>query len=228
MPIELVSQEQFVVNSVVKLVADQAEKGRSRGPSNSAIGNGVDELVRHNLRRLSQERRGFRQGEDLLAAAIEKSRLQLKQALDLQQLVFNMNSYFEDTKNSLKVSASELFELSRKLVESKNKRRIAEKFMAKTPDNRHTYEVSELGLLDSVEGLLATPTSDVKSLNIEEVRRIYPIQGEWFPFEVSVGDLLFVIDDDGVIFTSTENFPQAMMEKARNILDQIAEVFYSY
>jgi hypothetical protein len=227
MSFDHVPQEQFVVNSLVKLVADLAEKGRARDTYNSAVGNGVDELVRQNLRQLSQDGRGFRRGEELLSAAIEKSRGQIKRGLDEKRLLLDLSQYLNHAKVSLINPAIELFDLNRKLVESKSRKRVADKFKAKTHDDRHTYEVSELGLLGSVEGLLATPTSDVKSLNIERVRENYSTQGEWFPFEVIAGDLLFVIDDDGVIFVSTENFPRDMMEGAMAILHQIAEILYA-
>jgi hypothetical protein len=227
MPLDHVPQEQFILNSVVRLVADLAEKGRLRVPYNSAVGSGVDEVVRHNLRQMSQERLGFRRWEELLDAAVERSEGQLRRGLSENQLSFDLSPYLGHARDSLETASRELFVLNKKLIESKTRKRIAEKSTATTHDARHTFDVSELGLLGSVEGLLATPTKDVKALNIERVRETYPTQGEWFPFEVSVGDLLFVIDDDGVIFVSTENFPSEMLERAKLILHQVAGALYS-
>jgi hypothetical protein len=116
---------------------------------------------------------------------------------------------------------------NKKLIESKERRRIADKSTSSIHGASLAFDVAELGLHGSVEGLLATPTRGVKALNVERVRETYPTHGEWFPFEVSVGDLLFVIDDDGVIFVSTENFPKDMLERARTILHQVAEALYS-
>ena len=39
--------------------------------------------------------------------------------------------------------------------------------------------------------------------------------------------LLFVIDDDGSIFVSTENYPTEMLDKARTILHDLAGFLYS-
>jgi hypothetical protein len=82
-------------------------------------------------------------------------------------------------------------------------------------------------LLESIEGLLATPTENVTALNIDGIRQAFPTQGEWFPFEVSLDNFLFVVDDDGAIFISTENFPKEVLDRARTILHKLAEMLYS-
>jgi hypothetical protein len=227
MPFEHVPQDQFIINSLARLIASTNEGGEERSIYNSAIGFGVDEIVRHNLRQLSQQRGPVRRWRDLLEGAIERSAERLQQELDSHQLRFNLEPYLGAARKSLESAAKELFELNRKLIESREQKRIAEKSSVTIFEARRRYEVSELGLLDSVEGFLATPSADVAALNIERIRDAFPTEGEWFPFEVSVEDLVFVIDDDGGIFVSTENFPREVLDRARAVLHRLAEVLYS-
>lgn len=227
MKFEHVTQDQFIVNSVVKLITDISSKGRPRDTYIAAVGSGVDELVRQNLRLLSQTRQGFRRGEDLLKAAISKSKQQLDSSLSENRLYFNLSQYLDHAKDYLETPAKELVELNKKLMESKDNNRIPDKSRKNTLDDRYTYEVLELGLLNSIEGLLAVPTGDVKSLNLGTIRESFPTTGEWFPFEVNVNGLLFVIDDDGSIFVDTENLPRDMLDRIKIALHRVADELYN-
>lgn len=97
--------------------------------------------------------------------------------------------------------------LSCKLAESKSRKRISEKSPITAIDARSPYELFRLGFVDSIEGLLAIPTPDVATLDIDRIREEFRTNGDWFPFEVAVDDLVFVLDDDGSLYISTENFP---------------------
>jgi hypothetical protein len=112
MPIDHVPQDQFIVNSVMKLIADLTERGRLKDSYNSAVGNGVDEVVRHNLRQLSQEWLGFRQWEELLGVAIKRSEEQLRRGLNENWLSFDLSPYLDHASDSLETPAKELFELN--------------------------------------------------------------------------------------------------------------------
>jgi hypothetical protein len=124
-------------------------------------------------------------------------------------------------------AAKEMSGLTRKLIESKGRKRIGEKTPVSTVDARRHYDVLELGLLESVQGLLAIPAPDVGALDVDGIRQAYPTEGDWFPFEVRVDDLLFVIDDDGSLFISTENFPRDVLGRAKLALHHLAEKLYS-
>lgn len=227
MPIKYVPQDRFIIESLVKMISTLGdESGVEDGRYNTAIGFGLDEVVRQNLRRIAQRQGPVGSWDDMLEHAIHQSAEQLKRELDSHGLRFDVGPYLNNTRDSLASAAKEIVGLNRKLIESKERKRIAEKTPV-TTDNRRQFEISELGLLDSVEGLLATPTAGVNSLNIEKMQETFPCDGEWFPFEVRVDDLLFIVDDDGTIFVSTENFPNEALERARSVLYRLAGILYS-
>jgi hypothetical protein len=228
MPIKYVSQDQFIIESLVKMVSTLGDGSASENRRyNSTIGFGLDEVVRQNLRRIAQSQKLVGSWDDMLEDAIQESAEQLRREIDSHGLRFDAEPYLRNTRNSLASAAKEIVGLNRKLIESKERKRIAEKTPVTTTDNRRQYEVSELGLLDSVEGLLATPTVGVTSLNIEKMQETFLCEGKWFPFEVRVDDLLFIVDDDGAIFVSTENFPNEALERAKGVLHRLAQILYS-
>lgn len=117
--------------------------------------------------------------------------------------------------------------LSCKLAESKSRKRISEKSPITAIDARSPYELFRLGFVDSIEGLLAIPTPDVATLDIDRIREEFRTNGDWFPFEVAVDDLVFVLDDDGSLYISTENFPQEALDRAESVLRRLAPILYS-
>jgi hypothetical protein len=227
MRFEHVPQDRFVVNSLLRMIAASGEEAGGEQSYNTAIGCGVDELVKQNMRRLSQQRAEIRGWEDLLGVAVKMSADQLQQELDSHRLTFDLDLYLRQARKSLEAAAKEMSGLNRKLGESRERRRIGEKTPVSTVDARRHYEVSELGLLESIEGLLATPTAGVAALNVDGIRQEFSTEGEWFPFEVRAGDFLFVIDDDGAVFISTENFPREALDRARTVLHRLAELLYA-
>jgi hypothetical protein len=42
-----------------------------------------------------------------------------------------------------------------------------------------------------------------------------------------VDEFLFVIDDDGALYISTENFPKDVLDRARTVLHRLAKMLYS-
>jgi hypothetical protein len=226
MRLEHVPQGRFVVNSLINMMAAcEDDPGETRS-YNSAVGCGVDELVKQNMRHLSQRRGEVRGGDNLLEAALRQTTDQLQKALDSHSLTFDLAPYLEHASESLGAVANELSDLSNKLIESKAQKRVGEKMPIAGADDHGLYEVLELGLLESIEGLLVTPTVDVASLNVDSIRQAFPTKGEWFPFEVTVDDFIFVIDDDGALFISTENFPREVLDRARNVLQRLAGILY--
>jgi hypothetical protein len=207
------------------MAACEDDPGETRS-YNSAVGCGVDELVKQNMRQLSQGRVEVRGGDDLLDAALRHTTDQLQNALDSHRVTFDLAPYLEHANESLGAVAKELSDLSNKLIESKSQKRVGEKIPIAGADDHGLYEVLELGLLESIEGLLVTPTVRVATLNVDSIRQAFPTKGEWFPFEVTVDDFIFVIDDDGALFISTENFPSEVLDRARNVLHRLAETLF--
>jgi hypothetical protein len=74
---------------------------------------------------------------------------------------------------------------------------------------------------------LIFPLADVVDVDLDRLKQTYSVEGDWFPFQIKLGDFTFVLDDDGSIFTSTDHFSERMMTDARQIIEQIAHQLYS-
>ena len=106
----------------MRLVEEQSGEALSSEAYFSTLGNGVDEVVRSNLRGLSQEGSGFGHWRQLLMRASERSKDQLTRAFQAQGLAFDLSPYLTHARKSLEVAARELFALNKKLIDSKLKR----------------------------------------------------------------------------------------------------------
>ncbi len=221
-----VPQDRFVIDSLVRMIAASGGEAETAESYNTAVGCGIDELVKHNMRQLSQQESRAGGWQELLAVAVRQSTEQLQRELVSHHVTFDLAPYLHQSLESLESAAKEMSGLNRKLIESRGLKRIGEKTPVKMIDARRHYEVSELGLFGSIEGLLATPTAGVAALNVEGIQETFPTEGEWFPFEVRVEEFLFVIDDDGAVFISTENFPVELLDKAKSVLHKVAETLY--
>lgn len=226
MPLKHVPQYRFIINSIVRMIVASNGEIKAEQSDNIAISFGVEELVKQNMRLLSQELAEVEGWEDLLDMAMRRTGDQLERELRSNRVKFDLEPYLTDAKDSLEAAAKEMSGLNRKLIESREQKRIPDKTSIGTGDAHHRYEVSELGLLESIEGLLAIPAAGVADLNVEGIREAFPTEGRWFPFEVRVDDFLFVIDDDGAIYISTENFPREALDRARMALHRLAGILY--
>src|SRR5262249_5476701 len=91
----------------------------------------------------------------------------------------------------------------------------------------HTrYEVHEIGLRGLTEGLLVQPTGDDFEIDLDSLPEGCTVRGDWYPYEVQYEDILFVLDDDGIIFVSVENFPERQIARVREHLHQLARRIY--
>jgi hypothetical protein len=87
-------------------------------------------------------------------------------------------------------------------------------------------EVIEVGTRDRIEGLLACPIPEVHELDLEGLQQSHAVEGEWFPFEVCLSELQFVLDDDGTIFVAVDNFPDRLVQEAKAGLIELASQLY--
>jgi hypothetical protein len=137
---------------------------------------------------------------------------------------FDFSEYFKAAERKLRAPAMELSDLRTKLRASKELARTGQETFV---EGVQSYQIKELGLKGSIEGLLIYPLADIVEIDLDKLRQAYMVEGEWFPFQITSHNFTFVIDDDGSIFTSTENFSEGMMSDAKEILKQIADDLYS-
>jgi hypothetical protein len=120
--------------------------------------------------------------------------------------------------------ASELSDLRIRLNTTKQLARTGEETSV---PGVQPYQLKELGLKGSIEGLLVYPESDSVNIDIDKLQELGEIEGLWFPYQLKLGDFTFVIDDDGSIFTSTEHFSERMLADAKELINKIAKALYA-
>ncbi|MBD1867207.1 hypothetical protein H6F95_07810 [Cyanobacteria bacterium FACHB-471] len=185
---------------------------------------GLTELVKNQMRQLAQEDRDDKQ-INLLEQAIRVIEQRVQEQMSECDLQFCFAAYWASVRKALKFPAKEIAELGEKLRQSRRLERISERQQI-TSANQVLFEVIEVGLQNAIEGLIAVPLPTVLELNLEGIRQNYLLEGDWFPFQVAVEKLQFVFDDDGTISVSTENFPEQLLLKARQVLLDLANQSY--
>ncbi|MBD2098477.1 hypothetical protein H6F90_25740 [Trichocoleus sp. FACHB-591] len=222
MRFKLLSQEEFILQNVVDLI--QSSVVRESQTCSSAVEFGLTELVKEQMRRIAQENNTQRWG-DALELAILDVRQKVEGRLAERHIRFDLKPHLGGIETALKYPGKEITYLQDRLAQSRRTNRIGKRNRiaeaAQTP-----FEITEVGLQNSIEALIAAPVGKVYELNLEEVRRSYEVEGEWFPFQVAVEEFEFVVDDDGTVFISTENFPEKLVLEAREMLVGLAKRLY--
>ena len=219
MKYEVVSDHKFVLKTVVGLL-----EGRDKDfeQFDSTIDYAITELTKIQLRNLAQScDRRFWDDRDALDLAInevdEKIRVQIPQ--------FKLGKRYRKSLRALKYPASEIKELTRELSRSRASERIGPRILLSNLNN--THEIVEIGLADSIKGLLAKPVSEHVRMDLEKLKaQGFDIEGEWFPYEIRMEELSYIVDDDGTIYISTDNFPERLLSEARNNLTELVSILF--
>jgi hypothetical protein len=90
------------------------------------------------------------------------------------------------------------------------------------------FEIVSIGTRRNLQALVVMPldgqTCRLDTLAIGEVGSL---DGEWFPYEITIDEMTFVIDDDGRLSIAVENFPAILLQKAYQTIRTLAERSYS-
>ncbi|PSB22911.1 hypothetical protein C7B76_01870, partial [filamentous cyanobacterium CCP2] len=132
-------------------------------------------------------------------------------------------AYFQNTGQQLRYVAREMQELAEQLQQLELQEVPQREVL--TSVGQVEFEVREVGLRE-VEALMVSPLSSECELDLEWLRQSYSVEGNWFPLYVAIEELGFVVDGDGTIFISTENFPAVLLEKARRLMVEVANHLY--
>ena len=153
------------------------------------------------------------QGPDLLDSSIDKALADLSQSTRTNNIHL-LRNYFATIRKRLKYTAQEIAELQSKYQETSensetNFKRIFE------PDSSTKFNVTALGI-DEVKGFWASPilSDQTIQIDLDYLQNVGQVKGDWFPLEVAIGELNFVIDDDGSVYVSTENFPERLIRSS--------------
>jgi len=213
------SQEEYLLQDLLKLVWNLHKSGQS-GYS-QLVEFGVMELVRRQMRQIALKAQ-VRESEELLRRAVTQTHDKLQERLEGHKLTFDFSPYFQNAAQQLRYVAKEMQELAEGL------RQLEQPLQQGKPIASATgveFKIKEVGLRE-VEALIVTPLASQFELDLEWLRQSYSVEGEWFPFYVLIEELGFVVDDDGTIFISTENFPDLLLEQARKLMVGVAHQLY--
>jgi len=189
---------------------------------------GLTEQVRERMRTMAQNGVWGLTSPQLLQTAFDEVISELSQALATRKLQLEFSRYGRKVKAELKNTAKEIHKLSQQLSRSRLDKRLGDK-EAMHVASGGTVIVQELGLRDSIHGLLVEPPELMDQISIETFDEMngWIVEGDWFPYEVySPSGSLFVIDDDGSIFISTEGLHGDMLADFHSQICRVAELLY--
>ena len=221
------NQRDLIVESVVGL-SRGVSPARSTTNYSMTIEFALMELTRIEMRWIAQTEQPPAQPDELLKSALRRVRATIEEAFEHNDVSLELGTYEKQLLKKLKFPAKEIQKLGRQLADSRRSLRLGSK--EESAENQSgRFVVNELGLRGAINGLLAQPHDEIKEINIEKLRdgKIGQLEGEWFPYEVLVGDFVFVIDDDGSIFVATMNFPQEILREAREMINELAKAIYT-
>jgi hypothetical protein len=218
------STSRLILDNVVALATELSKRGTSTQMYSSAIELGLSEMVRECMRRMAQVRTTAL-ASGLLESAMQESFGRVEGELRRAGIRLTLGQYRAQVKKTLKPVAAEMEKLGERLTYSKRTGKLADEEVVAT-DAHTRYEVREIGLRGLTEGLLVQPTGDDFEINLDDLPEGCTVRGDWYPYEVRFEDILFVLDDDGSIFASVENFPERLVVRVRDQLRELARRIY--
>jgi hypothetical protein len=222
MILRIVGDAEFVAESVA---AKLSERPDPQDDLSDLIELGMEELVRIHLREIAREERD-RVAEHLLEQAFSMAKEDILNRGAPERIATDCQSLRERIFKVLRYPAQEVSDLSGRLAESRSRDRIGRRNRLAVKGEA-AYEITRIGLRDATEGLLAQPLARTFEIDLDALGANYSVEGDWFPFEIRSGELVFVLDDNGAIYTSTQNFPDSVFERAEHELTRLAAHVYS-
>lgn len=213
MSTRILSQEQFILSCVEEYVGcllEQEEKKYSW-----RIEFGIGELVRVQMRQLAQVRAEHE--AIMLERSIEITQEKLNGWFTGREFSFDFTPYFGSVRKELRFAAKEIGELSKQLSLSRRSERVAHRESI-TYGVTVPLEIVQVGLQNAIESILAVPLAEEFDLDLEGVREVYLVQGQWYPYQITIESLSLLLDDDGTVLMPTLGLSNTMIEQARNTL----------
>ncbi len=229
-PIEIFSQEELLMQTLTDLirniVAEEAET------YNVMLAEYLTDLVKERLVKLGEAEMGLMARGGPLGQAYREVVYRLQERLTPYKIQFGFKRYQETVCEPLKALSREVALLQTALRESRRQDRV----LFKTPievGEQVAFQIFAVGSAvdGETEALVAMPTSQQCSLDFHQVREECDVDGFWFPFQLSyrdpeMGELSFVVDQDGSVGIYTNNFPETLLRRVRKILKAIAGKLY--
>lgn len=228
MRIPIKSQKAFITEYLARHVQKQelSDQQDSAFPMDSIVRDSFTELIRLQMREIATDSSDrWYWGKSILDQAIQQVLSDVKRCLpDFMNVDFSSHEKF--ARVNLKLVTKEIANLHRELERARRQESVFKRDPF-TNDADVKFEIISLGPRQSLEGFVLIPTWEQECLlNLENLEKSWTLTGDWFPFQLAIGDLTFVIDDDGTVFTSTDGLPAPLILKSREVLCQIAQRLY--
>jgi hypothetical protein len=218
------SERKFILDAIAQ------EASRKRGNAqveqySNIVQYSVDELIRSNLRQLAQRRDRGGNEKEMMDYSVRMAEEAIHAEMTLRGAEFDSRKYTNQILKELAPIAKEMFDLGTELLHSRETERIGER--ESFHDEAHfPFEVVEIGLKGSIEGLIAAPTAEEFHLSLGSIDHFCKNDDKRFPLEIEIDKFLYIVDDDGSAFISTENFPDALISEARRYLIELCKQIY--
>jgi hypothetical protein len=225
MKIKVTSEKEFILKKMTEIT--ESQRNSENRSYSSTYEYGLTELVRIHMREIAQESNTYIRNDTVLVdEAYERTSSEIKKRTGLDFEDKQTKNLYDNISKKLKYTAKEISQLRDNLETSKLGERIGKREQLSSPETP-PFELIEIGLKDKIEGLLALPLIKEFDIDLDRIKESFEVQGDWFPFEIIDGEIVFALDDDGSIFTSTENFPGHVLQEAYNKLRELAQTIYS-
>ncbi len=211
------SQRRFLrdaLNSLARTGAEQAAPVASSLIEDCLVALALAEMC--HLATPSQA--GERRYGNLLAQALEDMERQL---YPLQ--TGDWSSYWRQVSETLEQPARQLETLQSRLLA------IQQNDLLPTHQLVEGSVPFELLHLPAVAVLVAVPVHEEGYIDLERVQAQegWRVSGAFYPFEVQVKELTFVVTSAGEIVVSIRNFPESLVRQARETLCAVAQTLYT-
>ncbi|MBW4419896.1 MAG: hypothetical protein KME13_11800 [Myxacorys californica WJT36-NPBG1] len=221
MSVQVLSQERFILNCVAEQAGFLMEQEGE--PYSLGIEFGIAELARVLMRQRAQMQ--WEHESVLLEQVLESAQDKLDQWGAQTGLSFDFTPYLPGVRKGLKFAAKEVSELSKQLALSRQSERVANREKI-TDGAAIPLEIVQVGLQNAIESLIVVPLAEEFALDLEGVRQVYAVQGQWFPYQVSIEPFSLLLDDDGTILIATVGVSDALIAQAKETLLVLAVQVY--
>jgi hypothetical protein len=224
MKVKVASEKEFILKRISEIA--ELQKNSEKSSYSSTYEYGLAELVRIHMREIAQEPNTYiRNGTMLVDEACKRTSSEIKERNNLNFDGKQATNLYDGITKQIKYAAKEISQLKNNLKTSQISERIGKREQVSSPETP-PFELIEIGLKDKIEGLLALPLIKEFDIDLGRIKNNFEVKGDSFPFEITDGEIVFVLDDDGSVFTSTENFPGHVLEKTYHKLRELAQTIY--
>ncbi len=210
-------QRAFLLNAIQALVAE----GESEATGTNLIEDCLTSLTLEEMCEIVQVqgRAGYRHQGSLLNQALETIERQL-----YSTGIDRLSRYWISVSETLKQPAQRLEELQARLIITRREGVPARQRFEE--DVSVPFEILHIPEIDSI---ISIPVKNRCYIDLDRVQfhEHWVVSGEYFPFEIQVGDLTFIVSSAGELILQVKNFPDSLLREVIGMLRDVAQTLYT-